>query len=353
MTRFRLGTYTAFALSFVALLAPHVVFGATNFLPIVAQPGTTCYCVGSAPDYGCVMEIIQRVINAAIELGVIICVAYIGYAGFSLMLAQGNPQALSAAKTRLLNAALGMAIILSAWIVVDFAVKAIYKPDVTYLSVTFGPWNQLLAPGPGSECIKRNDNPDTLATGTVTSAALTSGGSTGNGGGNGPVGSGSCTAPANGPCSIALLSQTCFGGNATVAAGFCNKESGGNPANTSRTDILADGNTYSVGLFQTNLTNSYLIPVNGQQCSTAFTGACQGTGANGVSHVVQSGPNIGHCDQRVKPDKMALYTACVAQARSASGGVQAACSLSKNGTNWSHWSTHQNGSLVPECQTTP
>jgi hypothetical protein len=333
MTRIRFGTHTAFAFSFLVITIPRVVFGASAF-PIVPQTGA-CHCPGSAPDYGCVLQIFQNVVNGAVILGVVLCVMWIAYAGFTLMLSGGNPEARSQGKTRIANAIIGIAVILCAWIIVDFVMKTLYDPATTFESGTFGPWNSILAPASGSECIKQTP-PDALSDIVVPLTALTPGTSVSSGGG------GVCTAPANGPCSVAQLSNTCFGSNASVAAGFCNKESGGVPANSSRTDILADGNVYSVGLFQTNLTNSFdSVTVNGEKCSTAFTGPCQTV--NGVVYVEQSGPNIGHCDQRVLPKKMDLYKAA--------GGIQAACTLSNNGSSWSHWSTHQNGSLVPECQT--
>jgi hypothetical protein len=340
MMRTRFGIYTASAFSFLVISVPRIVFGASPF-PIVPQTGV-CRCPGTAPDYGCVLQVFQNVVNAAVILGVIMCVMWIAYAGFTLMISGGNPKARSQGKTRIANSIIGIAVILCSWIIVDFVMKTLYDPATTFESGTFGPWNNILAPAKGSECIKQK-TPNALSDVIVPLTTLTPGTSVSSGGGGG-----TCTAPANGPCSVAQLSQTCFGSNAGVAAGFCNKESGGVPANSSRTDILADGNPYSFGLFQTNLTNSFdSVTVNGKKCSAAFSGPCQAQ--NGVNHVTQSGSNIGHCDQRVTDQ--ALYNACVTQARSASAGIQAACSLSKNGSSWSHWSTHQNGSLVPECQT--
>lgn len=164
MMRIRPGTYTAFAVLFLVLVIPHVVFGATS--PIVPQVGSTCFCAGSAPDYGCILQIIQNVINVAVMLGVTLCVIWIAYAGFMMMLTGGSPEARSQSKTRIGNAVIGIALILCSWLVVDFVMKTIYNPGTTFETNTFGPWNTILAPASGSECIKQT-TPQSIVTGSI------------------------------------------------------------------------------------------------------------------------------------------------------------------------------------------
>jgi hypothetical protein len=119
------------------------------------------------------------------------------------------------------------------------------------------------------------------------------------------------------------------------------QKSGGNPQTVSRTDILVDGNPYSIGLFEMNLTNSFdATPVDGQKCSAAFSGPCQG------SHVIQTQPNIGHCDQRVV--NPTLYADCVAAAESPQASTARACTLTNNGNNWyPHYSGDK--SILQKC----
>jgi hypothetical protein len=155
------------ALAFLAVAIPHIAFGAGSggFLPIISPTGS-CACPGSAPDWGCVLQVIQNVINVAIELGVILCVIRIAYGGFSLMISGGSPEARSLAKTRLLNAVVGIAVILCSWLIVDFVMKFIYEPTTAFEGTTFGPWNSILA-GNGIDLCLQVKEARPITTGTI------------------------------------------------------------------------------------------------------------------------------------------------------------------------------------------
>lgn len=167
MTRSRFGTYTAFAITFLAFAVPHIAFGAgsAGFLPIISPTGS-CLCPGSAPDWGCILQVIQNIVNTAVELGIILCVIWIAYGGFSLMISGGSAEARSMAKTRLLNAVVGIAVILCSWLVVDFVMKAVYNPDTALEGDKFGPWNDILASNGIDLCLQVKEGKP-ITTGTV------------------------------------------------------------------------------------------------------------------------------------------------------------------------------------------
>jgi hypothetical protein len=74
----------------------------------------------------------------------------IAYAGASFMLNPTNPEARTQARSMLINVVVGMIILLSAWLVVDFIMKILYNDGAQY-----GPWNSILAPMAGDTgCIQ-------------------------------------------------------------------------------------------------------------------------------------------------------------------------------------------------------
>jgi hypothetical protein len=59
-------------------------------------------------------------------------------------------------RTLLLNAVIGLAIALAAWLIVDFVMKNLYNPQAGQGSVALGPWNSILSGG--NECVTENRN---------------------------------------------------------------------------------------------------------------------------------------------------------------------------------------------------
>lgn len=320
---------TVFLISFV--LTPISAFAAeSTFFGPVVPPECNCpsvispntgKAVPSAADWGCVLQTVQNSMNLAVSISVIIVVLAVVYAGLVFMLSATNPENRKKGRQLVTNAFLGMLVVFSAWVFVDFIMKVLYNPDTSVEGVAFGPWNAILS-GDGPKCIQVAKTPDALP-------AVIGQPPPGPSPVGGVAGSGSCTPPSGPPCSIASLQQTCFANVADQAAQICNAESGNNPQSESRTDRTADGYAYSVGLFQINLTNSFTQRVNGQKCDDAFTEPCQG------SAVVQSGPNTGSCRARIKD--MRLYQSCVSAAKNASTNIAVACTLYDG--DWGRWST--------------
>lgn len=162
------------ACAFTVLLLPSVVsaqttgfFGPGN--PIIPEE---CQCerqptpsgegsITTAPDFGCVLQVVQNVINFAITLAVIVMVLYLAYAGFRLMVSRGNPGMYEDAKTRILNAIIGLVVILCAWALVDFVMKAVADEG------KLGPWHSIISTNGANRCIVANE-PESIIDGSLT-----------------------------------------------------------------------------------------------------------------------------------------------------------------------------------------
>jgi|CXWL01.1.fsa_nt_gi hypothetical protein len=174
-------------MNYQKLLSPTVFAGALFSIPQLAQAAITdaltnpifpeaCNCPEAAPDYGCILQVLQNVINLGISIGIIIATLWIAYAGFMFMISSANPGALEQGRARLLNIVVGLMVLLSAWLIVDFIMKTLYSEPTE-----FGPWNSILAGDGNDSCIvKRESVPITQG---VIQAILNPGGGSSSGGG--------------------------------------------------------------------------------------------------------------------------------------------------------------------------
>lgn len=318
-------------LLFVALITfvPLSAQAATFFGPIIPEE---CHCenetraggatIASAPDWGCVMQTVQNLMNFAVSISIIFIILAIVYAGASFMLAGTNAHQREAGKKMIANAVIGTLVVLSAWLVVDFIMKVLYDSE----NPQFGPWNELLAPGNAPRCFQVRSAPPPLP-GIAREPEWSGGGSTA--GGNTGAG-GSCSIPtsAGNPCSVQTLQSTCFGSRAQDAARICSLESaGGNPRAESGSDRLINERgrpAYSIGLWQINLT---VHQVAGLNCPAAFTQAC----APGNGSLVGSS-QPGACRARIRD--WDLYNQCKEAAKNPRNNSAVACRLySQSGAN--------------------
>lgn len=323
-------------LGFLAVALPYRAMAAPFTGSIIPQSGA-CVCPGSAPDYGCALEVLQNLINFAVYFGIILSVFWIAYAGFTLMTSAGNPAGLTQAKTRILNAVVGIAVILSSWIIVDFVMKAVFNPDTIFVDGKIGPWNAIFAPEADSYCIDVTV-PIALTSGSIELVEGSSGSSpsaqTSSGGGGG---GGSCSIATQGACSKAALSTTCFASRSDEASRVCNLESAGGQFNIeSGSDKLNGGSgpSYSIGLWQINLTTS---SIGGLNCPAAFTRPCQGSALVGPS-------KPGACNSSIKDQE--LYRKCVAAAKVPANNHAVACNLYKS-RGFQPWSFSSRKCNVP------
>src|SRR5690606_16369306 len=102
-------TFLLFALATLILLP---FPAAAQFGPIVPEVCRTCAC-----GFGGVMAITQNVVNFIIALGVIVATIIIAWGGGLYILSPTNPEMRNTANKMLINAVVGMCIILSAWLI--------------------------------------------------------------------------------------------------------------------------------------------------------------------------------------------------------------------------------------------
>jgi hypothetical protein len=298
-------TIGSFALPFVAHAQSIPFFG-----PIVPESASTC-----AIGWGALIVVINRIIALLITLAIVfVAPIMIAWAGFLFVINPVNAGGREKAKGILSNTIVGIVIALAGWLIVDAVMAVLYNP-----SAAGGTWSSIVSSGGLDYCLIQAASLQTLNQAPITGISAYGSYSPG----------GSCTAPVAGPCTTQNLQNSCFGSTANQAAIVCNRESSGNSANLSRSDVTADGYSYSIGLFQINITNSFNQQVDGQSCSSAFSQPCQNSG--GYSNVQPS----GLCSSKVVDQT--LYRNCVAAAENPAGNITQACRLSNNGTNWSAW----------------
>ena len=126
----------------VAILFALPLSAAAQFGPIVPEVCRTCPC-----GWGGVMAIIQNLVNFIIALSIIFATIIIAWGGGLYILSPTNPEMRSTANKMLINAVIGIMVVLSAWLIVDFVMKTLYGGQ-------FGPWNSILIrEGSGDSCI--------------------------------------------------------------------------------------------------------------------------------------------------------------------------------------------------------
>jgi len=173
----RLGIATAlFAAVILCAPAPAFAANATFLGPIVpaeckcdnqavqnADGSAAGQTVTTAPDYGCVLQVVQNSVNFGITLATILFTIYLVITGFAFMTSGGSGEARSKAKTRFMNVFIGLAVLLCAWLLVDYVMKTVYNQDSV-----FGPWNAILAgqADKSDRCIVAK-NPSAVTTGSV------------------------------------------------------------------------------------------------------------------------------------------------------------------------------------------
>lgn len=275
---------------------------------LVPEACRSCPC-----GFAGVMGTAQNLLNAAISVGILFAIIIIAWAGFILVMSPFNAEGKSQARGMLINAAIGLLIVLSAWLIVDFVMKVLYSGEDGQQGA-FGPWNSILTGG--DTCVSSVEVRP-LFSGTITADQL----STTNPGGistlpNG-AGSGACLVRTSGACDYENFISA-FGSEAVArqASQICYEESKGVTAAISDTDVMKNDpqkRAFSFGLFQINLT---WHEVNGLPCPSAFEGK--------------------NYTARVKNEE--LYKKCVAAAKTFDANVKEAVATYKR-TGWKEWST--------------
>ena len=311
-------------LAFISsLLAPLYVRAAdlplfSSGWSLVPEACRDCPC-----GFAGVMGVVQNLVNVGISVGILLFVIILAWAGFLFIASATNPESRSKAKSMLINAAIGLMIILSAWLMVDFIMKALYSgPDGN--AGEFGPWNSILTGG--DMCVTSFET-RALFSGAITSTELTSRPTTPGTPGGGP---GSCRVPTSGACAYTNFIAAFGSEDVARQAGItCYGESGGVIQRVSATDIMRNDpqrRAFSFGLFQINITVHQFPGLN---CPNAF---------NGRNYTAT-----------VKDE--ALYAKCVAAAKDATKSIAKAVVIYRERDNtWAAWSAAKKCGLA---QTAP
>jgi hypothetical protein len=114
----------------------------------------------SAPAWGCVLQAFQNILTFFVAFATLVITIFIAWAGFTYMTSGGAPEKRQLANQRILNAVIGLAIVLCAYLIVDSIMKVIYNPS----NANFGPWNSILAEGSnvGTNCLALHNPPNAL-----------------------------------------------------------------------------------------------------------------------------------------------------------------------------------------------
>ncbi|HRH55446.1 MAG TPA: pilin [Candidatus Paceibacterota bacterium] len=136
--------FIPFLLAFFLLLP---LVASAQFGPIVPEACHDCPC-----GFGGVMAIIQNLVNFIIGIAIIFGTIILVWGGILYIISPANPESRSTANKMLINAVVGLCIVLSAWLIVDFVMKTLYGGQ-------FGPWNSILLGGEGAMCVESRETP--------------------------------------------------------------------------------------------------------------------------------------------------------------------------------------------------
>jgi hypothetical protein len=193
--------------SFMAILvAPHFSYAALTGLNTAIFPAQ-CTCTGlagsgstypSAPDFGCVLQVIDNLMSAVVAFSTLIITIFIARAGFMFMTSPNSEEAKVKARNSLVNAVIGILIVLAAYLLIDSILKVIYNSDASFQNgsgqaAELGPWNALLSPSGAQNCLVQQKPPG------ITTAVGQLANTTANAGGGSTIpntGSGACSASA-------------------------------------------------------------------------------------------------------------------------------------------------------------
>ncbi len=292
------------------------------------QDGNVYLCIYDECTTCGLVTLAKNLIQFAVFLAVIVAALLFTYAGALYLFSASNPGNISKAHRIFWDVLLGLVFVLAAWMVIDVIMKVLYGDGPQ----NWGPWNEVLCGATSERDCRVKETP---RGGTAGAPPPPGGGTLPPGGGNNKYpGDRGCPAPNSGWCSIASLGA--FGGNAYMAGGICMGESHGDPNLGSRVDRCKDGNSFSWGLFQINLTVHQL---NGLNCPRAFCDPANGKCYKNYSCRVY--------DQ-------VLFNRCVAAAKDPAINIAYAVQLSQGGTHWGQWGANgKRDGTGPGCHFPP
>lgn len=135
---------SALALGFIVItFLPALLFVSVPLSALAAEPLVPEACRGAGASASCnaceLVGLIENLVELFIEIMLIVGTIIVVVAGFKLVTSGGDVAAKEGAKKMLVNAILGLLIVLAAWLIVETIIVAIFGGEV----VTRMPWNNL------------------------------------------------------------------------------------------------------------------------------------------------------------------------------------------------------------------
>ncbi len=122
--------------SFFVLAVAFLFFGnIANAAGLVPCEGLNCT---SLCQLG---QMIERIINYAIRISFVIATIFIIYGGLKILVAGANPGLVASGRKTILNAVIGVAITLGAWLIIGTVLK--FLVGGTEILPELGPWNTI------------------------------------------------------------------------------------------------------------------------------------------------------------------------------------------------------------------
>ncbi len=116
---------------FVTSLLAHVTFAADGLV--------TCGNAGQPNcDFCTLVQMVDRVFDFLFVLLTLAAVMMVMYAGFQLVISQGNSGAMEKAKGMVSNIIIGFVIIIAGWLIIDTVMKGLVSAESG-----FGQWNEI------------------------------------------------------------------------------------------------------------------------------------------------------------------------------------------------------------------
>jgi hypothetical protein len=313
----------------------------TGIVPACPANNPNCTDPYSPDNYGTCefVSLINNVITFFIGMASVFAMIVFVYAGYLMVLSQGNAGQVSKAKGMFTNVLIGYVIMLSAFLIVNTIMSMLVGSSSSLLN-----WGQIEcsysfeAGKPTSVVI--NLKATTTNGYDLSDAVVVDRYSTTIGGGTGP-GNGTCSPISNAASACYPSRLSCFGSYATQASMICNVESRGNPTAVSGTDLCKDGASFSGGLFQVNVLAHY-DKLEG--CSNNFFTKV-GDGVQGDCIDQRN----GYCAVRnCSITNGSVYEACMRSTFDVEQNVQIACDLfAASGNDFGPWAYSANKCGLP------
>ncbi|MBU0670900.1 hypothetical protein KKF29_01955 [Patescibacteria group bacterium] len=329
--------------SFVFVIGVNAEANLGYKLEVPLPPGVTT--VSGLPQY------IGVIYNFSIGLLAILALLMVVFGGFSWITAAGNETKITAAKTTVVQAIIGLVIGLGSFVLLttinpnlvtfSFSIPNI---ETSYSGSTSSSGSGGTGGTPPTCEYKTNSSASSLSgwypVGEDVSLCSSPPGTIGNGNDEYKCYCefhDNCQPVTSGDCSVANLQTTCMGDNAYMASAICGRESGGtanigeNCSPSSCTDYCSnDPQTrgFSFGLFQINLiaNNISLASGGSQDCKSVFSNYQNKYQTEGKFY----------CD--ISSD--AEWNDCMTIATNPDNNILTACGLSQNGKRWGNWSAN-------------